>query len=142
MALDDVLEQHDQRVDLIRGERLPVATARRVVITLVDQFDADGAGVEPGTPLPLADADVPGPAVFVHQAVDGRRRIADQVVAAHIGLRQQVQRALQIGRGVVQHDVLHTAVLAGGGVAVIDAQAARATGEQDESEGKADRFHA
>ena len=131
VTLDDVLEQHDQLVDLLRREGLPVAPGSGLVITLVDQFDADRRAVQPGAPLPFADPRVPGAAVLVHQAVDGRRGIADQVVAAHLGVRQQVERALQIGGGVVQHHILHATVLASGRVAVIDAQAARAAREQN-----------
>ncbi|MNN95330.1 hypothetical protein D3C81_2141170 [compost metagenome] len=79
---------------------------------------------------------MPGTAVFVHQAIDLRRPVADQVVAADAVAGQHAQGAVHVGGGVVQHHVLHPAALAHGGVAVVDAQPAGAAAEQEQ--GKAE----
>ncbi|MNN30830.1 hypothetical protein D3C81_1444900 [compost metagenome] len=130
LALDDVLEQQDQRVDLRIRVRRPDASIRRLAIAGIDQFDADRGGVQPGTPLPLAGAGMPGPAVLVDQLVDGRRVVADQVVGTDFGVGQQGQRARLVGRGVVDDHVLHAAVLADRDVRGVDAQPlVGATGE-------------
>ncbi|MNF09777.1 hypothetical protein D3C80_2105280 [compost metagenome] len=77
---------------------------------------------------------MPGAAGFVHQAVDLRRVVADQVMAADAVAGQQAQGTLHIGGGVVQHHVLHAAALAHRGVAVVDLQAAGAAAQQQQRE--------
>src|SRR5690606_31775388 len=67
--------------------------------------------------------------------------IADQVMTADLAVRQQLQRALPITGGVMQHHVLHAAALAGGGVAGVDCQAARAGGQQSQAGEKGKKLH-
>ncbi|MCY1433002.1 hypothetical protein D9M71_490200 [compost metagenome] len=136
MTLDYVLEEQDQGVDLLLAEGLVDPTVGGFPIAFVDQFDAKGAGVQPGAALPFAFSGMPGTAVLVHQEVDLRRVVADQVMAADTVAGQQAQGAVHVGGGVVQHHVLHTAALAHRGVAVVDAQPAGAAAEQEQ--GKAE----
>ncbi|MNF05445.1 hypothetical protein D3C80_2051750 [compost metagenome] len=70
---------------------------------------------------------MPGATAFIDQLIDGRRRVADQVVAADFTMGQQLQGALQRGIGVVQDDKLNASVLVDRRVAAVDAQAAAAT---------------
>lgn len=70
---------------------MPDPPVRRVGIALVDDLDANGAGIEPGTPLPLAVAGMPGTAVFINQLIDRRRSIADQIVAADFAMGKQCE---------------------------------------------------
>ncbi|MNT43224.1 hypothetical protein D3C72_1796830 [compost metagenome] len=137
MTLDYVLEEQDQGVDLLLAERLVDPAVGGFTIALVDQFDAQGAGVQPGTALPFAFSGMPGTAVLVHQAVDLRGLVADQVVAADAVAGQHTQGAVHVGGGVVQHHVLHAAALAHRGVAVVDAQPAGTASEQQQ-QGKAE----
>ncbi|CEG53621.1 hypothetical protein PXNS11_30079 [Stutzerimonas xanthomarina] len=138
----DVLEQHHQRVDLLRGVRIPEpAPVGAFHVAAVDQLNADRCGVEPGAPVPLTLAGMPGAAVFIHQPVDGRRRLADQVVAADVAAAEQLQRAGQVGRGVMQDDELGAAIVAGRAVAGIDARTTGATGQQQEHQDGGDGFH-
>ncbi|MNE47423.1 hypothetical protein D3C80_1418330 [compost metagenome] len=73
VALDDVLEQDDQRFDLCLGVRLPDPPGWRVGKTRIDDLDTDGGGIEPGAAIPLAVAGMPGTAALVDQLIDGRR---------------------------------------------------------------------
>src|SRR5690606_24381078 len=84
VSLQYVLQQRDQGVNLLRVPGIPVTAMRPVPVTGMHYLDADGAGVEPGAPLPAAVTGVPGAPFLVHQPVDGRRGIVDQVMAADL----------------------------------------------------------
>src|SRR5690606_5873673 len=71
VALHDVLEQYDQRLDLRLAVGVPHAPGGGVGEARVDDLDADGSGVEPGPALPLAVAGMPGATTFIHQLIDG-----------------------------------------------------------------------
>src|SRR5690606_41979022 len=89
-------------------------------VASLDPLDPSRPGVGPGPAPPLAVAGMPGPAVLVHQLVDGRRRLTDQIVAADAIALEDIQRALQVTRGVVQHNELHTAVMAHRGMSRVE----------------------
>ncbi len=142
MTRHDVLEQYHQRIDLRLRVGIPEPpSVRALLVALIDQLDADRGGVQPGTPVPFALPGMPGAAILVHQAVDGRRRLTDQVVAAHIAPAEQLQRARQVGGGVMQHDELDAAVVADRAVAGVDAWAAGTAGQQQKQEGSGEQFH-
>ena len=141
VARGNVLEQGDQGLDLTFGIRVPDPTLRRVAKALVDDFDTDGAGIQPGAAFPLAFAGVPGALVFIHQFVEGRRGIANQVVAAHRTVGEQLKRALQRGRCVMQHDELHTAVVIDRRMAGVHARPAGTTGQQQGRQNQGVYFH-
>ena len=141
VALDQILEQGDQRIDLRFAVRLPDGTVRPLFIALIDQLDTDAAGIQPGAPLPGAIPGVPGTAILVDQAVDGGRAIADQVVTAHLALGQQSQGMGQVGGGVVHHDVLHATALAARAEAVVNNLSAGAGGQQQGGESKQNKAH-
>lgn len=135
VALGDVLQQGDQRLDLRFAERIPDPPLGCIAIALVDDLDADRGGVQPGPALPFTDPGVPGAAVLIHQAVDGGRLVvADQVVRADATVGEDAQRMRQIGGGVVEDDELDTAVLVRRGVVGIQARAAGAAGQQRQGE--------
>jgi len=66
VALYDVLEQRNQRLDLRFAVRVPDPAIGCVGEPRVDDLDANGRGVQPGAPLPLAVAGMSGTAVFIH----------------------------------------------------------------------------
>ncbi|MNE66373.1 hypothetical protein D3C80_1619180 [compost metagenome] len=84
---------------------------------------------------------MPGTAVFIDQLINGRRRITHQVVTADLTVGQQLQGALQVSVGVVQHDELDASVLVDRRVATVDPQATATTcqGQQQENSNKG--FH-
>ncbi|MNP52373.1 hypothetical protein D3C76_1467650 [compost metagenome] len=92
MTLVDVLEQDDQRLHLGFAVGIPDASGRRIAEARIDDLDADGTRVQPGTPLPLAFTGMPGAIVLIHQLVDGRVFIiTDQVMTADLAMGQQRQ---------------------------------------------------
>tara|TARA_R110000796_G_scaffold88164_3_gene189764 strand:- start:30400 stop:30816 length:417 start_codon:yes stop_codon:yes gene_type:complete len=132
MALQYIAQQRDQRIDLILLPGMPDAACGGVGITGVDYFNADTGAVEPGPALPTAITGVPGAAVFFHQAVDDRRLVAYQVMTADLTTHQVIKRSLESGRGVMQHYVLHAAVVILRCVAGINLQSATASVQQDQ----------
>ncbi|MNQ95628.1 hypothetical protein D3C85_1111940 [compost metagenome] len=95
VALADVLEQHDQGLNLILGVRIPEPAGRGVLEARIDDFDTDGAGIQPGPAVPLAFTGVPGTLAFVHQLENGGALvITDQVMTADFTMGQQLQRTL------------------------------------------------
>ncbi|MNE68845.1 hypothetical protein D3C80_1645270 [compost metagenome] len=138
VAFDDVLEQGNQRLDLRFAVGMPDPASRCIGKARVDDLDTDGAGVQPGTALPLAFAGMPGAAAFIHQLIDRTRAVAHQIMAADLAVGEQCQRAIQRGVGVVQDHELDTVVVVDRRVAAVDAQAGRAAGnghQQQSDEG-------
>src|SRR5690606_9862166 len=90
VALQNVLEQRNQLVDLLLIPGVPLSTLGRIAVAGMDDLDADGAGVQPGAPLPAAIPGMPGAAVLVYQPVDGRRVHIDQVMTADLAQGQGV----------------------------------------------------
>ncbi len=96
VALDDVLEQNDQGLDLGLAVGIPEAPGGRVDKARIDDFDADGTGIEPGSAFPFTFPGVPGASAFIYQFVDGRAFIvADQVMGTDLAMGQQGQGTLQ-----------------------------------------------
>src|SRR5690606_37359560 len=60
VSLQYVLQQGDHGIYLLRVPGIPVAAIRAVPVARMHNLDADGAGVEPGAPLPAAVTGVPG----------------------------------------------------------------------------------
>ena len=89
VALADVFEQDNQRLGLRFAVGVPESAGRGVLEPGIDDFNADGAGIEPGAALPFALAGVPGALVFIDQLLDGRFIVvADQVMAADFAVGQ------------------------------------------------------
>ncbi|MNT87844.1 hypothetical protein D3C72_2283160 [compost metagenome] len=88
VAFDDVLEQRNQSLYLRFSVRMPDPTVRGVGKARVDDLDAYGAGIKPSAPIPLTVTGMPGASAFIHQLIDGRGRVAHQVVAADFAVSQ------------------------------------------------------
>ena len=108
-------------VDLPRWIFLPSAVA----IAAVHDLDADGSGVELRVAFPAALARVPGALRFIHKAIDDHRIVAHQVMRAHVAVGEGFQRLGEVGRGEMQDDELHAAVLRARGIRRIDGRAGR-----------------
>src|SRR5690606_33947900 len=73
VALQNVLEQRNQLVDLVLIPGVPLPPLGGIAVAGMDDLNTDGTGVQPGAPLPAAIPGMPGAAVLVHQPVDSRR---------------------------------------------------------------------
>ena len=130
VTLQYVLQQRDQPFDLLRVPGIPLPALLGIPVAGVDYLDTDGAGIQPAAALPAAVPGMPGAALFIHQSVDSGWLVVDQVMAADLAPGQGIQRPAGVGRGVVQDDVLHPAVLPTGLMAGIDTQPVAAGGQQ------------
>ena len=129
VAGGDVAHQLDHALGLRGGVGL-VPSERVVEETAVDDLDADGTGVQGRHAPPTAHSGMVGTPAFIDQPVDGGWIDVHQVVAADGPFGEDLQRTLEHPGGVVQHDELHPALLADGGVAGVDAAAAGAGRQQ------------
>src|SRR5690606_33040563 len=86
VACHDVAEQRCYRGDLRVGIGVPATGAvRQRHIAGIDDFNADGGGVEPGSATPAALARMPGAAAFVHELQNaGGLVIGDEVMTADL----------------------------------------------------------
>src|SRR5690606_35840008 len=108
VACDDVAEQAYEDVDLLVGIRFTAVIDRAAVVDL----HTNGCGIRCRPAIPLAFASVPGAAAFINQLIDaGRGFVRDQIMAADVSLRENIQGPRRVGHGVVQNEFRHPAAL-------------------------------
>src|SRR5690606_27758467 len=97
----DIAQQGDQGIDLGVAVGLPLVANRAGI----DDLYADGCHVQVAAGVPLTYACMPGAAAVIDELVDARWIfISDQVVAADVACREDVDRARSVSRRVMDHD--------------------------------------
>jgi hypothetical protein len=120
---DDVANERDDGVDLGGGE-VGELDAWRSIVAHVHDLDADGARVELGVPTPKTLAGMPGAAILVDHAIDGRRLEADEVMAADptrtLCTGEGLHRTIEVELREVKDQITHPAIVISALIAGID----------------------